>query len=76
MPCAEAKVTIAIVNKSNYSLLQSSLNIDDLVDPRMTTIEKDEEEIQNASRATKNSQTSTIKDSIYVANSADERIHN
>ena len=42
----------------------------------MTTIEKDEEEIQNASRATKNSQTSAIKDSIYVANSADEQIHN
>mgnify|MGYP006083484655 CR=1 FL=1 len=34
------KRTIAIVNKSNYSLLQSSLNIDDLVDPRMTTVSK------------------------------------
>ena len=32
------KRTIAIVNKSNYSLLQKSLNIDDLVDPRMTTV--------------------------------------
>ena len=31
------KRTIAIVNKSNYALLQKSLNIDDLVDPRMTT---------------------------------------
>ena len=30
------KRTIAIVNKTNYSLLQDSLNIDDLVDPRMT----------------------------------------
>ena len=29
----QKKRTIAIVNKSNYSLLQSSLNIDDLVDP-------------------------------------------
>ena len=35
-----AKRTIAIVNKSNYSLLQSSLNIDDLVDPRMTTVSR------------------------------------
>ena len=34
------KRTIAIVNKSNYSLLQKSLNIDDLVDPRMTTVSK------------------------------------
>ena len=34
------KRTIAVVNKSNYSLLQSSLNIDDLVDPRMTTVSK------------------------------------
>ena len=34
------KRTIAIVNKSNYSLLQSSLNIDDLVDPRMTTVSR------------------------------------
>ena len=33
-------MTIAIVNKSNYSLLQSSLNIDDLVDPRMTTVSR------------------------------------
>ena len=32
------KRTIALVNKQNYSLLQSSLKIDDLVDPRMTTI--------------------------------------
>jgi len=30
--------TIALVNKQNYSLLQSSLNIDDLVDPRLTTV--------------------------------------
>ena len=32
------KRTIALVNKSNYSLLQSSLKIDDLVDPRMLTV--------------------------------------
>ena len=36
----EKKRTIAIVNKSNYSLLQKSLNIDDLVDPRMTTVSR------------------------------------
>ena len=36
----DKKRTIAIVNKSNYSLLQSSLNIDDLVDPRMTTVSR------------------------------------
>ena len=36
----KTKRTIAIVNKSNYSLLQSSLNIDDLVDPRMTTVSR------------------------------------
>ena len=34
------KRTIAIVNKTNYSLLQASLNIDDLVDPRMTTVSR------------------------------------
>jgi len=32
------KRTIALVNKQNYSLLQSSLKINDLVDPRQTTI--------------------------------------
>ena len=32
------KKTIALVNKPNYSLLQSSLKIDDLVDPRLTTV--------------------------------------
>jgi len=32
------KRTIALVNKKNYSLLQSSLKINDLVDPRNTTI--------------------------------------
>ena len=32
------KRTIALVNKPNYALLQSSLKIDDLVDPRMTTV--------------------------------------
>ncbi len=35
-----SKRTIAIVNKSNYSLLQNKLNIDDLVDPRMTTVSR------------------------------------
>ena len=32
------KRTIALVNKPNYGLLQSSLKIDDMVDPRMTTV--------------------------------------
>ena len=32
------KRTMALINKPNYSLLQSSLKIDDLVDPRKTTI--------------------------------------
>jgi len=32
------KRTIALVNKPNYSLLQTSLKIDDLVDPRLTTV--------------------------------------
>ena len=36
----QKKRTIAIVNKSNYNLLQDSLNIDDLVDPRMTTVSR------------------------------------
>ena len=36
----QKKRTIAIVNKTNYNLLQSSLNIDDLVDPRMTTVSR------------------------------------
>ena len=29
---------MALINKSNYSLLQSSLKIDDLIDPRMNTV--------------------------------------
>ena len=33
-----SKRTIAIINKHNYSLLQESLKIDDLVDPKMTTV--------------------------------------
>ena len=37
---SDKKRTIAIVNKSNYNLLQDSLNIDDLVDPRMTTVSR------------------------------------
>ncbi len=36
----QKKRTIAIVNKTNYNLLQDSLNIDDLVDPRMTTVSR------------------------------------
>ena len=34
----EDKRTMALVNKTNYSLLQSSLKIDDLIDPRMSTV--------------------------------------
>jgi len=34
----ENKRTMALVNKPNYSLLQSSLKIDDLIDPRMNTV--------------------------------------
>ena len=30
--------TMALINKPNYSLLQSSLKIDDLIDPRMNTV--------------------------------------
>tara|TARA_B100002052_G_scaffold140795_1_gene129013 strand:- start:2302 stop:3669 length:1368 start_codon:yes stop_codon:yes gene_type:complete len=33
-----SKRTIAIINKHNYSLLQESLKIDDLVDPKMATV--------------------------------------
>ena len=36
----QKKRTIAIVNKTNYNLLQDSLNIDDLIDPRMTTVSR------------------------------------
>ena len=32
------KRTMALINKPNYSLLQKSLNIDDLIDPRMNTV--------------------------------------
>ena len=32
------KRVIALANSQNYSLLQSSLKIDDIVDPRMTTV--------------------------------------
>ncbi len=34
----EDKRTMALVNKPNYSLLQDSLKIDDLIDPRMNTV--------------------------------------
>ncbi len=32
------KRTMALINKPNYSLLQDSLKIDDLIDPRMNTV--------------------------------------
>ena len=32
------KRTMALINKPNYSLLQSSLKIDDFIDPRMNTV--------------------------------------
>jgi len=32
------KRTMALINKPNYSLLQSSLKIDDLIDPRLNTV--------------------------------------
>ena len=32
------KRTMALINKPNYSLLQNSLKIDDLIDPRMNTV--------------------------------------
>ena len=34
----EDKRTMALINKPNYSILQSSLKIDDLIDPRMNTV--------------------------------------
>jgi trk system potassium uptake protein TrkA len=35
---SKGKRTMALINKPNYSLLQSSLKIDDLIDPRMNTV--------------------------------------
>ncbi len=35
---SKEKRTMALINKPNYSLLQSSLKIDDLIDPRMNTV--------------------------------------
>ena len=35
---SKKKRTMALINKPNYSLLQSSLKIDDLIDPRMSTV--------------------------------------
>ena len=35
---SKEKRTMALINKPNYSLLQSSLKIDDMIDPRMTTV--------------------------------------
>ncbi len=35
---SKEKRTMALINKPNYSLLQSSLKINDLIDPRMTTV--------------------------------------
>ena len=46
------KRTIAIVNKTNYNLLQDSLNIDDLVDPRMTTVSRIMEQVHRGTIAT------------------------
>jgi len=46
------KRTIAIVNKQTYKLLQSSLNIDDLVDPRMTTVSRIMEHVHKGTIAT------------------------
>ena len=43
------KRTLAITNKSNYNLLQSSLNIDDLIDPRMTTVSRILEQVHRGS---------------------------
>tara|TARA_Y100001954_G_scaffold39357_1_gene39328 strand:- start:1682 stop:3073 length:1392 start_codon:yes stop_codon:yes gene_type:complete len=34
----DEKRTMALINKPNYSLLKSSLKIDDLIDPRMNTV--------------------------------------
>ena len=34
----EDKRTMALINKPNYSLLQTSLKIDDIIDPRMNTV--------------------------------------
>ena len=34
----EDKRTMALINKPNYSLLQSSLKIDDIIDPRLNTV--------------------------------------
>ena len=34
----EDKRTMALINKPNYTLLQSSLKIDDIIDPRMNTV--------------------------------------
>jgi trk system potassium uptake protein TrkA len=46
------KRTIAIVNKTNYNLLQDSLNIDDLVDPRMTTVSRIMEQVHKGTIGT------------------------
>jgi len=35
---SKGKRTMALINKPNYSLLQSSLKIDDLIEPRMHTV--------------------------------------
>ena len=37
---SQDKRTMALINKPNYSLLQSSLKIDDLIDPRMNTVSR------------------------------------
>ena len=35
---SKEKRTMALINKPNYALLQSSLKIDDLIEPRMNTV--------------------------------------
>ena len=35
---SQNKRTMVLTTKPNYSLLQTSLNIDDLIDPRMNTV--------------------------------------
>ena len=40
------------MNKTNYNLLQDSLNIDDLVDPRMTTVSRIMEQVHRGTIGT------------------------
>jgi len=54
----EEKRTMALINKPNYSLLQSSLKIDDLIDQRMSTV----------SRILKHVHKGTIENAYTVSN--------